>query len=80
MRVETEWRPIETAPRDGTLIMVSHEDVGSFIMRWGHIQRNGLFPGVIGMWVAPDGSMTWQDGEEGPSHWSSLRSKAKEEE
>lgn len=62
-----------TEPRDGTLIIVGHDDVGEFPMQWGHIQRNGLFPGKVGMWVAQDGSFTWQDGpEEGPSYWRPL--------
>lgn len=28
------WRPIDTAPRDGTEIWVMHPDAGAFIMRW----------------------------------------------
>jgi len=39
-------------------------------MQWGHIQRNGLFPGLVGMWVAEDGSFTWQDADDlGPTYW-----------
>lgn len=64
-----ERQPIETAPRDGTLIIVGDPDVGEFPMRWGHIQKNGLFPGVVGMWVLSDGSMTWQEEDAGPTSW-----------
>lgn len=68
-----EGLPIETAPKDGTLIIVGDPDVGDFPMQWGHIQRNGLFPGLTGMWVAQDGSFTWQDADDfGPSYWRPL--------
>lgn len=71
---EDEWQPIETAPKDGKPIMVMHDDVGSFIMQWGHIQTNEFFaPGQVGMWVAPDRSMTWAVHDDvGPSHWKPL--------
>ena len=64
-------QPIETAPRDGTLIVVGDPDAGWFPMQWGHIQQNGFFaPGVVGMWIMPDGSMTWTEhGGFGPSEW-----------
>jgi hypothetical protein len=71
--IEAVGRPAEQAPRDGTLIVLMHEDVGAFPMQWGHIQKNGLFPGRVGMWVAQDSSLTWQDSaDEGPSHWCTL--------
>lgn len=65
---------IATAPRDGRIIMVSHPDVGSFIMRWNPVGYNDTFaPYDIGIWEAPDGSFTWKDGgEDGPSHWRDL--------
>lgn len=62
--------PIDTAPRDGTLIYIGDPDVGEFPMQWAHIQRNGLFPGVVGMWVMPKGEMTWNDADGfGPTVW-----------
>lgn len=72
-----KWQPIETAPKDGTIILVGWrlpEDTEMqewFVMQWGHIQRNGLFPGDVGMWVAPNGSMTWHE-TNGPTHWMPL--------
>lgn len=62
-------------PRDGTVILLSWFDGGYpqewFAVQWGHIKRNGLFPGKVGMWMTPDGSMTWDDEDPyaAPTHW-----------
>lgn len=62
--------PIATAPKEGRAIMVSHPDVGAFLMCWNPTATNHLFaPGEVGMWEAPDRSMTWKEGEDGPSEW-----------
>ena len=67
--------PIETAPKDGTVIVVGDPDVGEFPMSWGHIQRNEFFaPGTTGMWVmAYGGGATWTDADGfGPTAWRPL--------
>lgn len=65
-----EWLPIETAPKDGTLIWVMDPDCGAFVMRWDDAQTNPLFSAATGMWVASDGSMTWcEDTDAGPTRW-----------
>lgn len=74
----SDWHSIETAPRDGSVIQVAAfdddgEPIQIFPVQWGHIQRNELFaPGMVGMWVVPDGSMTWREGDGGPTHWRTL--------
>jgi hypothetical protein len=74
----SEWQPITTAPKDGTLIKLCWMDDGEpmeqWVMRWAHIQRNGLFPGKVGMWTSPDGGVTWNDDNPAgaPTHWKPL--------
>lgn len=69
------WRPIETAPRDGSVVEITAlEDDGTPFeihpMCWDANGRNTIFaPGMVGMWTAPDGSYTWREGDGGPTHW-----------
>jgi hypothetical protein len=72
-----DWQTIESAPKDGTIIEIGWKFPENermqewFTMQWGTIKKNGLFPGVVGMWVSPDGSFTWndQDPDGAPTHW-----------
>lgn len=72
------WKPIETAPKDGRVIRLGFMEDGAIAqtadMQWSHIQRNGLFPGQVGMWVCPGGNFTWNPvpAEFGPTHWMPL--------
>lgn len=71
----SEWQDISTAPKDGTLIELTWMENGRpqeiWPMQWAHIQKNGFFPGKVGMWTAPDGSCTWndEDPDGAPTHW-----------
>lgn len=72
--LDDSFAPIATAPRDGTWIVVGHEDVGTFLMRFVPTQRNEFFaPGQVGMWLEYGDGMTWiDDPEEGPTHWKPM--------
>lgn len=72
---DPDWQPIETAPKDGQVILLTafEEDGSQFEtwpMRWDGAKENGLYPGKIGMWTTPGGSLTWQESPDGgPTHW-----------
>lgn len=81
----SEWKPIETAPKDGrAILLTAFEDDGTqfetWQMMWGHIKRNGFFPDKVGMWMSPDGSFTWNGTPDkgGPTHWMPLPAPPKE--
>ena len=76
-----DFRPIDSAPRDGTLIEIMDEDVGSFLMRWNPAGRNALVSKQAGIWEAHDGSMTWcEDDGFGPTWWRPAPSQQRGEE
>lgn len=78
MIIDDSYAPIGTAPRNGTYIVVAHEEVGSFVMHWEDDATNDLFaPGEVGMWVEFGGFMTWKtSNDEGPSHWKPLNDRS----
>ena len=77
--VPCDWQPIDTAPRDGRVILVKHDDVGAFAMAWNATATNDLIPDQIGLWELVDKSMTWCDGgDEGPWFWKPLPDEAAE--
>lgn len=66
-----DWRSIDSAPRDGTIIRVMAEEEW-FEMRWNPQGSNEHFqPDPVGIWETPDASMTWsEDRGYGPTHWA----------
>lgn len=71
-----EWQSIDSAPKDGRVILLTAfdddgEQFETHRMQWSHIARNGLFPDRLGMWIAPGGEYTWNDDGQGggPTHW-----------
>lgn len=72
--VMAEWNDISTAPRDGTEVELTWIDDNGpneiWPMKWDPDFRNGLFPDVVGFWVTPDESLSWNErGDGGPTHW-----------
>lgn len=69
------WQPIETAPRDGTTILVwaDGETSDGHLMRWRPEGFNPLVSLKAGLWEHPTGGYTWsEDRDAGPTHWRPL--------
>jgi hypothetical protein len=67
-----DWRSIETAPRDGTVIEVMDPDCGRFQMRWNPAGHNPIFQREYGngIWECPGNNFTWSEDEgAGPRYW-----------
>lgn len=66
-------RPIETAPRDGTVVLLWHARDGAYVSGYWHTEPTidnplrGYEPGWS-WWVAVNDIVMWDDGTE-PTHW-----------
>jgi len=69
------WKPIETAPKDGTVILLADNEMENIVeMRWDATMTNGLYTGEEGFWTTPDRSMTWDHrGGFGPDKWMQIQ-------
>lgn len=59
----SEWQPIETAPKDGTPILVADSGPYAFVVEWNNKHR---------AWLGADRS-AWE-----PTHWMPLPEPPKE--
>jgi hypothetical protein len=57
-----DWRSIDTAPRDGTIVEVMDPDCGTFQMRWNPAGHNPIFQREYGngIWECPGNNFTWR--------------------
>lgn len=78
----SEWQLIDTAPKTGEKIWLAafdekgQQEESMPYMMWGHIKKNGLFPGKVGMWMTENGGLTWNDHPDlggGPTHWKPMQ-------
>jgi hypothetical protein len=66
-------RTIDTAPRDGTAIIVTAEDEPLYEMSWNQFGSNDLVQAERGIWWGKDGAFTWSEKHgHGPTHWAPL--------
>lgn len=63
----SEWQPIETAPKDGTLVLLYWPDVGSMVV--GYFFHRGN-QDRVGWRAEPEGKH-WFDVKQ-PTHWMKL--------
>ena len=64
------WRCLATAPKDGMPVVVYDPDCGAFLMKWDDDFVNPLVNNPPGIWIAVDGSFTWDVSRDaGPTKW-----------
>ena len=73
-----DYRPIDTAPRDGTFVEVACPgEFGPFEMRWNPAGFNPIASLRPGLWETRGGGLTWsEDRGGGPTHWRPIRGAA----
>jgi len=54
-------RPYDTAPKDGTVVLLSADDAGESPMRWNPEGFNPLVSSRPGIWELVGSGMTWSD-------------------
>ncbi|MCG8394225.1 MAG: hypothetical protein MI745_14195 [Pseudomonadales bacterium] len=75
----TKWQPIETAPKDGTLVFLYHENWNvAYLAHWGLLEGGDedTGEGYIFAWLlqqedggAMGDGILWQDEDFMPTHW-----------
>lgn len=71
-RPTQDRNPYETAPKDGTPVLLWGDDEGPYLMRWDAAGFNPLVSTVPGIWISVDGGFTWCDERPAgaPTHWA----------
>jgi len=71
----SEWQPMSTAPRNGTLVRLRGTDAPTVEMRWDAEATSWVQPGK-GLWVHPSGLLTWSEHrpEGAPEEWAPVLS------
>lgn len=72
---ERKWKPIATAPRDGTVIQVRSKDGATAArMRWSKTSMNlQIRENISGIWEAESGQLTWSEHRGfGPDEWAPI--------
>jgi hypothetical protein len=84
LRAEAEWRPIESAPRDGTAILLWDASKNVVVSGCWHNEPehdspiNGYEPGWA-WWVSDEDTVMWDGGPDDiPTHWLPLPSPPKD--
>lgn len=70
MRDSEDWRPIKTAPRDGTVIEIWADGIMAIVARWDKVRSVWVEKGFPAIWSEGDGY--------GPSHWRPVYSRTVE--
>jgi len=73
----TEWQPIDTAPKDGTDIIVMYMHINTQIVHaafWSNYEEGLDDPDIEGWWtyVWTEVGRTKMDGRYSPTHWIPL--------
>jgi hypothetical protein len=75
----SEWQPIETAPKDGTRVIVYPILVPSLFRRTGRSDASYMRPlePAIAYWYGPESNGYWvgvhhRDAKTNPTHWMPL--------
>lgn len=67
------FHAIDSAPRDGTAIIVTAEGEPLYEMSWNQFGSNDLVQSERGIWWGPNGAFTWSEKHgHGPTHWAPL--------
>jgi hypothetical protein len=70
---DMDWRSIDTAPRDGTVVEVMADGFGPYEMMWNREGFNFLVSSEFGIWEHTTGGFTWsEEYGGGPTHWRAI--------